>query len=588
MDKGSKIRPGILICLFLVISTLVVYWQVNNYEFVGYDDDRYLTENVRVKNGLSLDNIIWAFKTTTVSNWHPLTWLSHMADVELYGMNAGAHHMTSVLFHIVNSLLLFFVLRKMTGSLWQSGFVAALFALHPLHVESVAWVAERKDVLSAFFWMLTLFSYARYAERPGVNRYIAVVVFFMLGLMAKPMLVTLPFVLFLLDYWPLRRIQFDRSGEVDIGTLPQRSPGLLLVWEKIPLFLLAFASSVVTFVVQKKGGAVGSLEIYPLTIRVANALVAYVKYIEKTIWPANLAVFYPYSDRLPAWQVVGAGVLLGFITFAAMRSLRQRPWFVVGWLWFVGTLVPVIGLVQVGLQALADRYTYVPLIGLFIIVAWGVPQLMGRWRNKAKLLATTTIVLLTVFIATSWLQTRYWQNSLTLYKHALRVTSNNYVMHNNLGFALTARARPADAIKHYKAALRINPDFELAYINLGIALLSRGKTDQCITYYQDVLREKPGYAGVHHNLGIVLLHKGKIENAVLHFQEAIRLKPDYAEAHNSLGAAMVFKGKFEDAIFNFKKALQIKPDYLGPKDNLAKLSVLRKNDLHPQIILDVK
>jgi tetratricopeptide (TPR) repeat protein len=306
------------------------------------------------------------------------------------------------------------------------------------------------------------------------------------------------------------------------------------------------------------------------------------------IWPTNLAVFYPYCDRFSAWQVVGAGVLLGLITFAAMRSLRQRPWFVVGWLWFVGTLVPVIGLVQVGLQALADRYTYVPLIGLFIIVAWGVPELTGKWRHKEKLLATTTIVLLTVFIVTSWLQTRYWQNSLTLYKHVIEATSNNYVMHNNLGFALTARGRPADAIKHYKEALRINPDFELANINLGTALLSQGKIDQCIAYYQDVLRQKPGYAGVHHNLGIVLLRKGKIENAVVHFREALRLKPDYAEAYNSLGAAMVFKGKFEDAVFSFKKALQIKPDYLEPKDNLDKLSALRKNDLQPQIIPDVK
>ena len=585
MDKGFKIQPHFLVCLFLVISTLVVYWQVNNYEFVGYDDDRYVTENVRVKNGLSSDNIIWAFKTTTVSNWHPLTWLSHMLDMQLYGMNSGAHHQTNLIFHIANALLLFFVLKKMTGSLWQSGFVAALFALHPLHVESVAWVAERKDVLSTFFWMLTMFSYARYAAHPGINRYLPVVGFFMLGLMAKPMLVTLPFVLLLLDYWPLRRMQFNPPAD-DRHSLQQRSPGLLLFWEKIPLFLLALASSVVTFLAQKSGGAVGSMEIYPLTTRVANAFVAYVKYIGKMIWPANLAVFYPHSGSLPAWQVIGAGVLLGFITFVAIRSSRQHPWFVVGWLWFVGTLVPVIGLVQVGLQAMADRYTYVPLIGLFIIVAWGVPQLMGRWRHKKMLLATTTIALLTVLIVTSGLQTRYWKNSIILFEHATDVTDNNHVMHNNLGFSLTARGRSDDAIKHYKEALRMNPDFELANVNLGIALLSQGKLDQSIDYYQNVLREKPGYAGVHHNLGIVLLRKGMIDDAVVHLREALRLKPDYAEAYNSLGAAMVFKGEIEDAIRFFKKALQLKPDYLQPKKNLKKLFASGKKNLRPQIIMN--
>ena len=570
MTKGYKIRPEILICLFLVISTLVVYWPVNNYEFVGYDDDRYITQNVQVKKGLGLDNIIWAFKTTTVSNWHPLTWLSHMLDVEFYGMNSGSHHMTSVLFHILNSFLLFFVFVRMTSNLWQSGFVAALFALHPLHVESVAWVAERKDVLSTFFWMLTMFSYARYAAHPGISRYLPVVGFFMLGLMAKPMLVTLPFVLLLLDYWPLRRMQFNSSAD-DRHSWQRRSPGLLLIWEKIPLFLLALVSSVVTFLAQKSGGAVGSMEIYPLATRVSNALVAYVKYIGKMIWPANLAVFYPYSGSLPAWQVIGAGVLLGFITFVAIRFFRQHPWFVVGWLWFVGTLVPVIGLVQVGLQAMADRYTYIPLIGLFVIVAWGVPQLMLRWRQKTKLIASSAVALLIILSVTSGLQMRYWKNSVTLFKHALDVTNDNYIIHNNLGFTLTAQGRPNDAINHYKDALRINPDFELANINLGIALLSQGKLDQSINYYQNVLKEKPGYAGVRHNLGIVLLRKGKIDEAVFHLREALRLKPDYAEAYNSLGAAMVFKGEIEDAIRIFRKALQIKPGYLEPQKNLDKL-----------------
>ena len=574
--KDARLRTDVLVCLFLSVLILAVYLPVKNYEFVNYDDDRYVTENVRVKNGLSLDNIIWAFKSTTVANWHPITWLSHMLDVELYGLNSGAHHQTNVIFHLFNTLLLFFVFRKMTGGLWQSGFVAALFALHPLHVESVAWVSERKDVLSTFFWILTMWSYARYAAHPGINRYLPVVGFFMLGLMAKPMLVTLPFVLLLLDYWPLRRIQFSPPGDSDIRFTKKKSPGLFLLWEKIPLFLLVLASSVMTFVAQKSGGAVGSMELYPLTTRVANALVSYVKYLGKMIWPAKLAVFYPYSDSLPGWQVIGAGALLGLITFAAIRSFRQRPWFIVGWLWFIGTLVPVIGLVQIGLQAMADRYTYIPLIGVFIIVAWGVPELLQRWRHKEKLLGLTAISVIIMLGITSWVQTQYWKNTGLLFNHTIEVTDNNYVMHNNLGFALTARGRPDEAIKHYKEALRLNPDYEPANINLGLALLSQGKFDECIDYYQEVLRVNPGYARVHNNLGAVLWRLGKIEKATVHFRKAVLLKPDYAEAHNSLGAALISKGEIEKAIAHLQKALRLNPDYALAKKNLGKALAAQK------------
>ena len=485
----SKSRVELLICLLLVIVTFAVYWQVRNFTFVNYDDSQYVTENQYVQAGLNYESIIWAFSSNHAANWHPLTWLSHMLDIQLYGMNPGAHHQTNLIFHIANALLLFFVLRKMTGSLWQSSVVAALFALHPLHVESVAWVAERKDVLSAFFWMLTMFSYARYAERPGINRYLPVVGFFILGLMAKPMLVTLPFVLLLLDYWPLRRMQFNPPAD-DRHSLQQRSPGLLLFWEKIPLFILALASSVVSFLAQKSGGALGSMEIYPLTTRVANAIVAYVKYIGKMIWPANLAVFYPHSGSLPAWQVIGAGVLLGFITFVAIRSFRQHPWFVVGWLWFLGTLVPVIGLVQVGLQAMADRYTYIPLIGLFIIVAWGVPQLMVRWRHKDKLLASTTVALFIILSVTSGLQLRHWKNSMTLFKHALDVTDNNYLAHNAFGNVLKEQGKinDNDAMRHYSMALEIRSDYAAPHYNIGHTLATQGKHQDAIDHFQKAIQ----------------------------------------------------------------------------------------------------
>lgn len=381
-NNRLKIRPDLLISLFLVMAILAVYLQVRNHDFINFDDDLYVTINPHVQAGLTLDSITWAFTSTRASNWHPLTWLSHMLDCQIYGMNPGQHHLTNVLFHILNTLLLFFVFMRMTKDLWQSGFVAALFALHPLHVESVVWLAERKDVLSTFFWMLTLWSYVRYVERSGLNRYLPVLFFFILGLMAKPMLVTLPFVLLLLDYWPLKRFRLG-SSEDGQDCRPERFY-LGFIWEKIPLFLLSAGSSVITYMVQKSSGAVSTLAVIPVHVRIANAIVSYVSYIGKMIWPHNLTILYPYLKSIIYWQVVGAGLLLAVITVVVFRMMKTKPYVAVGWFWFLGTLVPVIGLVQVGLQAMADRYTYVPLIGLFIMVAWGVPDILGKWRYKKK------------------------------------------------------------------------------------------------------------------------------------------------------------------------------------------------------------
>jgi tetratricopeptide (TPR) repeat protein len=551
-DIGFKIRPEIIICLFLVLATGAVYLQVWNHEFVGYDDDGYVTENVRVKNGLTLDNIIWAFKTPH---------------------KTGRHHMTNVLFHILNSLLLFGVFRKMTGKVWQSGFVAAMFALHPLHVESVAWVSERKDVLSMFFWMLTLWSYARYAEYPQIKRYIPVIGFFALGLMAKPMLVTLPFVLLLLDYWPLKRVQFNTSNK-DTAMAAQRFSVGFLIREKAPFFVLSLTSCFITFFAQKKGGAIGAFETHPFSVRVANAFVSYLEYIQKMIWPDNLAVLYPYPDTISRWQLIAALIVLSGISFLAIRYLKQLPWLGVGWFWYLGTLVPVIGLVQVGVQALADRYTYIPLTGLFIIFAWGLTQLMAGWRHRRIAISAICAALFPILMTTAWTQASYWQNSLTLFTHALDVTSDNYVIHNNLGFELALKGHADDALKHYREALRINPDFEIAYINLGKALLLKGKLDESVRYYQALLEIKPGYARVHHNLGLTLLRKGDTENAIFHFREALRINNDYAEVYNSLGAAMVSKGKIKEAISHFRQALQIKPDFYEAQKNLSKLENL--------------
>jgi predicted TPR repeat methyltransferase len=584
-DSSSIRRQDLIICAVLVAATLFVYGEIWTHEFIGYDDDKYVTQNQYVSQGLSKANVIWAFRSTHASNWHPLTWLSHMLDVELSGMNPGAHHLTSLLFHIFNSLLLFIVFRKMTAHVWQSGFVALLFALHPLHVESVAWVAERKDVVSAFFWMLSLWSYLRFTQHPGMARYLAVIGFFALGLMAKPMVVTLPFVLLLLDYWPLNRIQAGQTNKLP-GNPDAGLPLLRLVYEKIPMFVLAAISCAVTFLAQKKGEALGLLDVHPPMMRVANAVVSYIKYIQKMLWPDHLAVLYPYPKAIVGWQVLAAFAVLGCITFLTVRYRERLPWLFFGWFWFVGTLVPVIGLVQVGVQGMADRYTYLPLVGLFVILSWGTAHLIGNWRFKKITLSVASAVLCILLVTTARAQVSYWKNSFTLFERTLEVTAENYVIHNNLGFEMALNGRMDEAIMHYRTSLRINPEFELAHINLGSALFSQGKIEKGLAYYQAILNQKPRFAGVRHNLGILLLRVGRIDEAVVHFQEALRIKPDYAEVYNSLGAALVSQGKIIEAMDNFRQAIRIKPDLVEAKLNLKNVSAAQKGNASRKIELD--
>ncbi len=581
-----KIGPDIGICLFLFVVILAVYGQINTHDFIGYDDDKYVTENIHVIQGLSLKNLVWAFQSTHASNWHPLAWLSHMLDVELFGMNPGAHHMTNVFFHILNSLLLFVVLRKMAAHLWPSAVVALLFALHPLHVESVAWVAERKDVLSTFWGLLTFWGYYRYIQRPGTVRYLWVTGFFALALMTKPMLVTLPFLLLLIDYWPLGRFQpapFAAAADSPAHTYSE----LRLVVEKIPLFLLSGLSSAVTFWAQYKGNAVGLGDVHPLATRVANALVAYVKYILKMFWPDNLAVLYPYPNVIIGWQVLAAFLVLGGITFLSLRYRKNLPWLFVGWFWYVGTLVPVIGLIQVGVQAMADRYTYLPLVGLFVIVSWGMDHLTGSWRQKKIALSAALVVLCVLLVTSTRAQVRYWKNSITLFEHALAVTADNYVLHNNLGFELALQGKTDAAIAHYRAALRINPEFEQASINLGSVLFWQGKRQESFAHYREVLTTKPDFVGVRYNFGVQLLRAGEIDAAVDQFQAALRIKPDYAEVYNSLGAARVSQGKLLEAMANFRQAIRIKPGLLEAKTNLKNLSAaLKRGAANQKIELD--
>jgi predicted negative regulator of RcsB-dependent stress response len=557
----------LFIALLLIVVTLMAYWGVQNHEFINYDDGVYVTENYRVQAGLTIKSVIWAFTSTHASNWHPLTWLSHMLDCQLFGLNPGNHHLTSLLLHIANALMLFLVFKRMTGSVWKSSFVAALFALHPLHVESVAWVAERKDVLSTFFWILTTWAYVYYAKRPNLNRYLLVLLSFSSGLMSKPMLVTLPFVLLLLDDWPLGRLRVGQSGcdfnSQMMHSLNFRKPQSVvsrLVLEKVPLFGLAAASSVLTFFAQQQGGAVRSLEVFPIETRISNALVSCVGYIGKMLWPYRLALSYPYPETLPIWQVAGAGLFLVSVSILVIHYGKRHPYLRVGWLWYLGTLVPVIGLVQIGSQAMADRYTYIPLMGLFIMIAWGIPDILAGWRYRRILFVISAAVLFSSFIMITRDQVRHWCNSITLFKHTLNVTANNYTAYYQLGLALSCQGRFQEAIPILSAALKLKPNHAEIYNNLGVTLAQHGKTQEAIAYFSRALRIRADYAEGHSNLGAVLLQQGKIQEAIEHFTEAVRIKPNFPVAHFFLGLAYLLIGDQNSALEEYKILMATNPD----------------------------
>ena len=553
----------IAICIFLAVSTFAVYSQVQDHEFINYDDDKYVTNNEYVKAGFTRDSVGWALTTSYNSNWHPMTWLSHMLDAQLFGPNSKGHHLTNLLFHIANVLLLFLVLLRMTGALWQSGFVAALFALHPLNVESVAWVAERKNVLSTFFWLLTMWAYIRYAQKTNLKRYSLVILFFAMGLMSKPMLVTLPFVLLLLDYWPLRRLQSDRRTAIS-----------RLVYEKIPLLVLVAGSVVTTLTVQKMGGALGSLNAFPIQERVINALVSYWLYLQKMIWPGGLAIFYAHPENtLSVWKGLATAALLALVTTAAIRLARRAPYFAVGWFWYLGTLIPVIQLVQTGSIAMADRYAYVPLIGIFIIIAWGLPELLAKWRLRSRILTIAAGIWISTLMLMTWNQVSHWKNSITIFSHAIEVTDIEYpdflLAHNNLANALLAEGRTGKAISHYKMAINLMPDYAVNHSHLANALFAEQKTEEAISHFKMAIELMPDYAIAHNNLGTVLLAEQKTEEAISHYKTAVKLLPDYATAHYNLGFALMKGKKTGEAIFHFKMAIQLKPNNTNAHSNLG-------------------
>jgi protein O-mannosyl-transferase len=557
LPKTNRRWLTIGVCIFLAAITWMVFGQTLGHDFVNYDDQNYVYENAKITGGLNLAGIAWAFSHVHAQNWHPLTTISHMLDCQLYGLKAEGHHFTNVLLHTVAVLLLFAVLREMTGALWRSAFVAAVFAIHPLHVESVAWVAERKDVLSAVFFILTLGAYVRYARAPSIARYLAVAALFALGLMSKPMLVTIPFVLLLLDYWPLKRFPSATSVKSkgkwlawwERQSLPRR-----LILEKIPLIALSAISGTVTFLAQRQ--ALGWTEDLPVSLRFNNAVVTYIAYIWQMLWPAKLAVFYPHPEnRVPLWEIILALAVLIATTLTGIVLRRKRPYFITGWLWYLGMLVPVIGVIQVGWQGRADRYTYLPQIGLYVLVAWAIADLSASWRHQRQIATVGAAILLGALTWRARNQASFWRNSETLWTHTLAVTADNDVADNNLGIIFLGRGQVDEAISRFQAAVDLRPENAPAHDNLAKAFLQKGQVADALLHYRKLLEIQPDNAEAHNILGTVLIQQGRVREAIEQWQETLVMQPENGNAKSNL--AWVFATYPEESIRNGTQAVQL-------------------------------
>src|SRR5438105_434200 len=536
------------VSIFLMAITWLVFGETLRHPSINFDDQEYVFENPKINTGLTSTGVLWAFTHSHAENWHPLTWISHMLDCQLFGLQAGWHHFTNVLLHTIAAILLFFALRQMTGALWRSAFVAAVFAIHPLRVESVAWIAERKDVLSGVFFMLTLLAYVHYVRAPSIWRYLFVAVVFAFGLMSKPMLVTLPFVLLLLDYWPLGRIRGQKSDVSDHENL------VMLVVEKIPLVGLSAVSSVVTFLAQR--GAVGWTEQLPVLARINNAVVTYAAYMWQMLWPVKLAVFYPHPEsRLPLWEIILCLLLLIGITAAVVVLRKSRPYFITGWLWYLGMLVPVIGLVQVGWQGRADRYTYLPQIGLYIAITWGIADVTAAWRWQREILTAGTAIVVGLLSWRASVQASYWRDSETLFTHALAVTSNNDVAENNLGIVFLQKGNLDEAISLLQAAVDLRPENSPAHENLAKAVLQKGQVTDALVHYRRLLELQPDNIEVHNIVGTVLIQRGHAREAVEEWQKVLAIQPDNGNALSNL--AWVFATSPDDSLRDGAQAVQL-------------------------------
>ncbi len=636
-------RP-LWVCLLLAVATATVYWPAIGFDYVNYDDTEFIAMNSHVVGGLTWENIRWAFGTGLDGNWVPLTWLSYMLDVEWSGPTAAGLHLTNILLHVANTVMVFLLFRRLTGAHWQSAVLAGLFGLHPLHVESVAWVMERKDVLSTLFWLLAIWMYARYAQKLAAgslcwsNEYFLALIFYALALMSKPMVVTLPFVLLLLDCWPLRRIE---PGKMFI----HRTMLIRLLCEKIPFFMLAAGASALTIALQLQSRAMESLASRPFGIRLSNALIAYASYLGKIFWPVDLTTPYLLPEHWPRTPVLAAGVLVVGLSIIAMFTARKRPYGLVGWLWFLGTMIPVIGLVQVGVQYMADRYTYIPLLGVFWIVVWAAADLITRWRLAGGVVVLTILLVLGTCAARTRVQLNYWRDAESLFRHAIAITKNNFVAFDGVGLALYYKGQPDEAvfyylkaleirptykyalenldaalarieavnaatsnlqtlapriavnhanahnilgmgfgmngnldeaIKHFQKALYYEPDNINARSNLGHALALQGRPDEAIGQCEQILRLSPHSPQAHNIMGLALLKQGKLDEAVAHLREALQYEPDNAETHFNLGQALAKLGQRDEAIANFKEALRLNPNYREAQEQLNKLESLLK------------
>jgi tetratricopeptide (TPR) repeat protein len=570
--NAVPLKNVVWISAVLIAITLFVYSPVRHYGFLSYDDPLYVSENPQVMRGLTGPGILWAFKTGHSANWHPITWLSHMFDIQLHGMDAGRHHFTNVLLHIANAILLFGILYRTTGAWGKSAAVAALFAVHPLHVESVAWIAERKDVLSTLFWMLTIHAYLNYIHRPRLRRYVLVIAVFAIGLMSKPMLVTLPLILILMDIWPLGRVRFEAG---------QRNAWLKLIREKIPFVALAAASSIATVIAQWQGGAVQNFEILPLHLRIANAAVSYAAYIGQMAWPFNLAAYYPY-EPFPLWWAVLSSLGLILVSAAVIRFSKRLPFLLMGWLWYLIAALPVIGLVQVGGQARADRYTYVPLIGVFIIVAWGIPHFLRRRRHYGISLSAAACILIGSLSVAARNQVRYWSSDLKLWNRTVQVTNDNWLARTNLGLAYADLGDTVAAINQYTEALRIHPNCAESHNALGVALFAQGRLEKAIEQYTEAIAIEPEYADARSNRGTALWKQGRIDEAFSEFHKSIKISPDDPEINYNLAFALADYGRTDEAITYYRKALASRPRYAEAYLQLGNI-LARKEVLHEAV-----
>ena len=533
MNKFNKIvckkHTNVLLYLFLFITTFSVYVNVIHFSFINYDDTWYVTANQYVQNGLTLSGVNWSLTAIYAANWHPLTWMSHMLDVTLYGMNPGGHHLTNLLLHIANTLLLFSIFKRMSTNLWRSAFIAALFALHPLHVESVAWIAERKDVLCTFFMMLAIWSYIRYTERPEIGRYFMIVLFFTFSLMSKAMSVTFPFILLLLDFWPLNRIYQRQQTDYSESTSYRIFPQIIfrLVYEKIPFFVLSAMACFMTYFVQNNSGTVNPLKLLSIDQRVGNALVSYFDYIWKMLYPFELSIFYPHPGAIGTWKLLTAILFLTVISYVIIKYRKTHPYLIVGWFWYLGTLIPVIGFVQVGSQAMADRYTYIPHIGLFIIITWQLSSLINLLRNKQTWCIIIGGIIIIYLMAGTWFQVRYWQNSITLFSHAIKITSYNFLAHNNIGNALIAQGSLNKAIDHYNKALKINPHFIVPQKNLENALKIKAKIDGAVEEMYAAMENRPLEQPVYYQIDRLKRSKILLDIAIADYRKILTYQPAY-------------------------------------------------------------